>query len=255
MRISFRLVSWYYRKGPILDMTTEPADLLCYLPDFKVIVCTSCHYALQPQAISRHLKDIHHILRSSRRPFLQYISTFDLDDAETVIRTSDSLKDFPVPFLPVVDGLRCSHHGCAHLCVTEKRMKSHWSLIHHHAGRCEPTWEAVLLQTFFRGNSLRYFTGPSGLARVRDSLSGKGGAVIQDSEGLLKHFVNSTSTTLANGVGMLDDVDRIVSMSSSDLFQHNLIHHSRVVPALTTMHIRTKTLSIPLPQRHCTHRL
>ena len=121
-------------------------------------------------------------------------------------------------------------------------MKSHWSLIHHHAGRCEPTWEAVLLQTFFRGNSLRYFTGPSGLARGREPLSGKGGAVVQDAKSLLRHLITSTSTTLANGVGMLDDVDQIVSMSSSDLFQHNLIHHSRAVPALTTMHIRTKTL-------------
>jgi hypothetical protein len=64
----------------------EPADLILYLPLYNVVVCSTCKYAIQPQAIARHLKETHHIKRSYRRPFMQYISKLSLNDAETVIR-------------------------------------------------------------------------------------------------------------------------------------------------------------------------
>jgi hypothetical protein len=180
-------------------MTPEPAQLLRYLPEFKVIVCTSCQYALQPQAISRHLKDIHHILRSLRRPYLQYVSKFHLDEPETVMQSSESLKHFPVPFLPVLQGLRCGQHDCSHLCVAEKRMKHHWSLEHADIDRLEMTWEHVPLQTFFRGNSLRYFTEPRRLDHLHDLRLNAQGVVIKDASALLMHYITSTSATLAVG--------------------------------------------------------
>jgi len=233
------------------DVTPEPATLLHYLPDSKVIICTSCHYALQPQAISRHLKDIHHILRSSRRPYLQYISTFDLDPAETVIQSSDTLREFPVPFLPVAEGLRCKYHACSHLCVTEKRMKHHWSVVHQCARRPEPAWEPVPLQTFFSGNSLRYFTKPPRLPALYRIQSSKPILVIQDAGGLLRHFITSTSTTLANGVGTPSKV----SMPSSNCRSiFSSIHHSCPVPAYVLVRIRFEALSTPLFPTRCTHR-
>ncbi|GAM91695.1 hypothetical protein ANO11243_097480 [Dothideomycetidae sp. 11243] len=211
------------------DPSTQPSDLLHYLEEYKVLICTSCQYALQPDAISRHLKDIHHILRSSRRSYMDYASGFALADAETVMHSGQALTSFPVPLLPVHDGLKCTHADCGHLCVTEKRMRSHWVTQHGRAGQSESDWNPVQLQTFFRGNSLRYFTAPPPALAIAQSLqpqaqsaadvalsqsqtqtqpqsptlslpllSGSLSPTEQD-DFLLQHYINSTSVTLASG--------------------------------------------------------
>jgi len=137
----------------------QPAELLQYLPAYKVVVCLSCRYAVQPDAISRHLKEIHHIHRSHRRPYMQYVSKLALDKPQNVIESE--VPDFPVPFLPVQDGLQCASEGCLHLCASEKRMKSHWVSVHDRQGQTNLDWRPVPLQTFFRGNLLHYFTNSS----------------------------------------------------------------------------------------------
>ncbi|KAH6674868.1 hypothetical protein B0J14DRAFT_23182 [Halenospora varia] len=136
----------------------HPEQLLQYLPTYKVVICSACRYAIQPTAIARHLKEIHNIQRSNRKPYMQYVSPFELDEAEKV-RCLEP-QDFPVPQLPVQDGLRCEHPQCRHLCVSTKRMKSHWSVEHGRSGQAVFDWQPVPLQTFFRGNLLRYFTDP-----------------------------------------------------------------------------------------------
>ena len=207
-------------------MSVEPSDLLRYLPESRVIVCTSCRYALQPRAISRHLKDIHHILRSCRKPFLQYISAFYLDDPETVIRSIEYLKQFPVPFLPIQEGLRCNHRGCSHLCVTEKRMRSHWTSKHNRPGQHESDWSSALLQTFFKGNSLRYFTKPPFSPASIDLRSTEKTFVGQYETTLLQHYVTSTSLTLADGIEISRDDGLKVHILSHRKLRQKLKHHS-----------------------------
>jgi hypothetical protein len=136
----------------------EPADLLQYLPLYNVVICSTCKYAIQPQAIARHLKEIHHIHRSHRRPYMQHVSKLSLNDAGTVIEAK--IHEFPVPLLPVQDGLVCESEGCEHLCVSTKRMRTHWLDQHGRSGQAFLDWQPVKLQTFFRGNLLRYFTDP-----------------------------------------------------------------------------------------------
>lgn len=89
---------------------------------------------------------------------MSYVSTLDLATPEQVIQTHVKLKVFPVPELPVIEGLMCTYDGCGHLCASGKRMKSHWLAVHGVAARVGLDWKAVKLQTFFRGNLLRYFT-------------------------------------------------------------------------------------------------
>ena len=180
-------------------MSVQPSDLLQYLPEFKVVVCTSCQYALQPNAISRHLKDIHHILRSRRKPFMQYVSTLELNNPETVLRSTDDLKAFPVPLLPVQDGWKCNHRDCSHMCVTEKRMQHHWTVEHDRPGRPQSDWSSAPLQTFFRGNSLRYFTRPSLLPVQNGSL--KTILIKEQEDALLQHYIACTSLTLVDRIG------------------------------------------------------
>lgn len=135
-----------------------PEDLLHYLPKYQVILCATCLYAIQPTAIARHLKEIHHIHRSHRRPFMAYVSGLDLADHEKVISIIPEV--FPVPLLPVREGYQCGHDGCQHLCVTDKRMKAHWVAAHARRGVTNVDFHGVPLQTFFKGNMLRYFTAP-----------------------------------------------------------------------------------------------
>lgn len=137
----------------------KPAELLPYLPSYRVVVCSACKYAVQPNAIPRHLKDIHHIHRSRRRPFTHYISQLDLVQPEVILESE--VLEFPVPGLPVHDGLQCESDGCFHLCGSEKRMKTHWYSVHGRPGRAFMDWRPVPLQTFFRGKQLRYFTNPA----------------------------------------------------------------------------------------------
>lgn len=57
---------------------------------------------------------------------MQYVSKLDLDEPQNDIQSTDKAHEFPIPLLPVQDGLICKHEGCLHLCVSVKRVRSHW---------------------------------------------------------------------------------------------------------------------------------
>lgn len=139
------------------NLAPLPEELLRYLSVYKVVICTCCRYAIQPKAVVRHLKEIHGIKRSDRQPFLRYIEKFELADHELVMQYTPD--EFPIPLLPVQSGLQCKFRGCAYLCATEKRMRHHWLSVHGRQGLAVDDWQTAPLQTFFKGNLLRYFTG------------------------------------------------------------------------------------------------
>ncbi|EXJ90133.1 hypothetical protein A1O3_03202 [Capronia epimyces CBS 606.96] len=139
------------------DQDQAPEQLFHHSPDHRVVICTACRYAVPPNAVARHLKEIHHIYRSRRRPFTQFVQKLDLADPDHVLAPRDD--QFPVPYLPIYDGLQCGVNGCGHLCLTEKRMRSHWVLAKHSVAGHSLQYRCVPVQTFFRGNNLRYFTG------------------------------------------------------------------------------------------------
>jgi hypothetical protein len=86
---------------------------------------------------------------------MQYIGSLDLADPGHVILPKP--HEDPVPFLPIENGFACEFDGCGHLCVTIKRMKSHWATVHNGVVAVTNRWHPTRLQTFFRGNQLRYF--------------------------------------------------------------------------------------------------
>lgn len=134
-----------------------PSELFHYWPDYGVLICTTCHYAVQPGAIRRHLKDIHHLQHEKRRPYMTYTNGLKLKRPEEV---QPPLPDeFPLPQLPVEKGWQCMATGCDYLCVSTKRMENHWPAVHAKKGSPGFDWSPALLQTFFRGKMLRYFTG------------------------------------------------------------------------------------------------
>lgn len=139
------------------DFTSD--NLFRYLPLHRVLICLPCQYAVQPSAVTRHLKEIHHLNHAQRRPFMEYASKFSLADPKDVVPPDES--HFPVPFLPVLSGFACRFPVCEYLCVTTKRMRHHCVSVHQISGREGLDWYAAKLQTFFRGNALRYFTNRS----------------------------------------------------------------------------------------------
>ncbi|KAL4780671.1 hypothetical protein BJX76DRAFT_364151 [Aspergillus varians] len=170
-----------------------PCELLKYLPEYQVVICTRCHYAVQPHAISRHLKEIHHILRNRRRKFDQYVSGLNLRGPQDVGPPTQT-RHFPVPDLPVEPGLRCLAAGCNHLCASSRRMQTHWQKFHGRKGYPTQDWCPTPLQTFFRGNLLRYFTRPEVRVALRnESLSAI--PMRADDSALLDHYFKHTYQT------------------------------------------------------------
>ena len=137
-----------------------PHELLHYLPTYRVLICRCCRYAIQPGAVARHLKEIHHLHHPLRGAFVAYAAQLELDKPADVVLPDET--QFPVSLLPIQNGLACSFAHCGHLCATTKRMKHHWMTVHHIAASDNGGfWGTVPLQSFFRGNVLRYFTNPA----------------------------------------------------------------------------------------------
>ena len=86
---------------------------------------------------------------------MEYAQKLDLANPGDVILPEPN--EAPVPFLLTTSGLACRASGCGHLCITVQRMKRHWATVHSDVVADAERWRPVDLQTFFRGNQLRYF--------------------------------------------------------------------------------------------------
>lgn len=135
----------------------EPLNsLLVYLPDHGILICKPCKFAVQPKAIPSHLLR-HHVYRDKRREMLSLVASLTLLDPAQVSIPAQNRR--PFPHLTISNGYRCLVPQCGHMCVSHKRMSHH--LHEHHQdtfdGDVDSQMEPVLLQTFFRGNQVRYF--------------------------------------------------------------------------------------------------
>ena len=131
---------------------------------------------------------------------MQYVSELELKAPQDVIRSE--LSEFPIPCLPIQNGLICVHGSCGYLCASLKRMKGHWTSIHGRTGTENVDWRHAPLQTFFRGNLLQYFTDP----RIDRAIARPGRSNLQEeplglpdesNEYLLQHYIASTCLTRA----------------------------------------------------------
>lgn len=160
---------------------------------------------------------MHYMSPSDRKPYLEYVAKLDICRPDQLV--PPAAEEFPVPQLPVFDGLQCSISGCDYLCTSEKRLKNHFASTHK--SRRE-VFRRVPVQTFFRGNKLSYFTGPStpslltamtshsslppGLAQpqtllrpITKSITCRSQGLGQDPLVLLQHYQRSTYKTIADG--------------------------------------------------------
>ncbi|KAI0151701.1 hypothetical protein GGR57DRAFT_170682 [Xylariaceae sp. FL1272] len=140
---------------PVLNnRDTGLGGLLTHLPEHGVVICSDCRFAIQPTAFSSHLQN-HHILRSERRRILHQLSLLDLPPPERVGTPASS--SHRIQDLPVLTGFKCCAPTCHYACTSIKRMCQHWSQIHGENNSRTIQYRQAKLQTFFRGNKIRYF--------------------------------------------------------------------------------------------------
>lgn len=126
-------------------------NLLEYNPNYGVLICRECEYAIQKSAVQSHLLR-HKIYRGERQKLLASIAEFDLREPDDVKVPNSDIR--PIPALPVLDGYRCSWGGCCNLCASVKRMKRHWADCHGGTKDFEMMAKEVKMQTFFRGTKI-----------------------------------------------------------------------------------------------------
>ena len=130
--------------------------LLAHLPHYGVVVCRPCKFAVQPNAFSSHLLR-HQVYREKRQKMLACLAELTLLEPDDVSTPSSRMP--PVPHLSVATGYRCSLPGCSHLCISQKRMSQHLRERHGSSPSTDVDRNAqrVYVQTFFKGNKVRYF--------------------------------------------------------------------------------------------------
>lgn len=131
-------------------------SFLAYLPDYGVLVCKSCEFAVQPSAISSHLLR-HQIYREKRQNLLDRVAKLQLLEPQKVSLPAKLI--FAIPHLSVTAGFRCELPWCHHLCISHKRMTRHLRERHTLIDPADINGHSqnVYLQTFFKGNKVRYF--------------------------------------------------------------------------------------------------
>ena len=138
---------------------------LRHLPEYRVLLCATCSHCVLLGALDRHLKDIHGVPRADRKVYIDEAQALDLAELDEVQYPEATQP--PIRGLPVLDGYACTVEGCSHTCSTFKRMQAHWRADHpelYRAKGAKGYSRRVKLQTFFRGNCLRYFIVAEGLS-------------------------------------------------------------------------------------------
>lgn len=83
-------------------------DLLVHLPQYGILICKACQFAVQPTALSGHLLR-HQIYRTERKQLLDRVSALVIHEPEDVPFPPPECATFP--HLPVYEGYRCNAVG------------------------------------------------------------------------------------------------------------------------------------------------
>lgn len=140
-----------------MDTDNDDAVLLKHDPKYGVLICLKCRYAVQKSALDSHLLR-HKIYREERKRLVASVSNLNILEPDEVPVPAPSSP--ALAYITKFSGLRCTVPQWGHLTVSTKRMKLHWKQDHGSLGL--PTRDSdlardVILQTFFRGNKVKYF--------------------------------------------------------------------------------------------------
>ena len=133
------------------------SHLIALNTDYRVLICVSskCKYALEPSAISRHLRDRHETALELRKQVEQYVAGFPFAYSHASVPLPPSGLA-PQPIIPVVDGFVC--RDCPEKSVSPKWMRKHGNKVHNKKRvPNEDIFQAVRLQSWFGEKRERYW--------------------------------------------------------------------------------------------------
>jgi Orsellinic acid/F9775 biosynthesis cluster protein D len=136
------------------------AHLIALNVEYSVLICIDrkCQYALEPSAISRHLRDKHKTPIAVRKQVDQYVEAFPfVYDYKTVALPIDGSA--PQPIIPIVDGFQCKERGeCAFKTTDQSNIRKHANQVHSKKRIAdEDICQAVRLQSWFGEKRERYW--------------------------------------------------------------------------------------------------
>ncbi|KAK4551753.1 hypothetical protein LTR86_010946, partial [Recurvomyces mirabilis] len=105
-------------------------DVFVHRPEFGIIICQQCEYAVVPQQVNRHVKDHHPFISKQQRIAIAQ-SIQALPDVAQIHQdvTYPSADEVPIAALPVYhDGLQCRE--CSYVCRHVRRMQEHYKVQH-----------------------------------------------------------------------------------------------------------------------------
>jgi Orsellinic acid/F9775 biosynthesis cluster protein D len=141
---------------------TQPAmDLFHYYSEYRVLVCKSCQYSIQPGRLVSHLRAKQHKLTQQQAAEIanRYADKQLADPCTERIAPIIPIK--PIEYLPIYrDGLACNH--CHFVCRTRNWILRHQREVHDiRIGRgrrqAQPEWTSIWCQCFFISAGQHYF--------------------------------------------------------------------------------------------------
>ena len=136
-------------------------DLFHYYLQYRILVCKSCQYAIQPNRIVAHLcSDQHKLSRQQSEEIADQYKDNEFADPCTECITPRTTS-LPIDYLPIYrDGLACNH--CFYVCRSLRVMKRHQRDIHNgkvgRGRRSGPVgWSTTWCQCFFISTGQYYF--------------------------------------------------------------------------------------------------
>ncbi|KJZ70333.1 hypothetical protein HIM_10262 [Hirsutella minnesotensis 3608] len=143
-------------QGDVPRFREKLGDLLCVLPEHRILLCLICRAGLKPgKGIETHFRRRHGQKGDTLRSILSFCSGRSFEDPESVVLPRNGSR--PIPELRTYNGYRCS--DCGHLTMGRSNMSTHWTAAKHVAKseKCD-RWPKVLLQSFGSCNRLaRYW--------------------------------------------------------------------------------------------------
>ncbi|KAF9037916.1 hypothetical protein BJ165DRAFT_1531837 [Panaeolus papilionaceus] len=140
---------------------SESVDLLSGTPwtvlhEHKVVVCTTCKFAFDPQAAGNHK---HHVQLSPEvwRSALSYLESLGLaKNSDEVVSPPAGVA--PLDHLKLFDAFACT--ACSYICCGERTMRNHWSSCHPGQATGVKS-EACKAQAFFGSHPKLFRVSPN----------------------------------------------------------------------------------------------
>ena len=214
-----------------MDTDNGNPVLLKHDPDYGVLICLKCRYAVQKSALDSHLLR-HKIYREERKRLVASVSGLNILEPDEV--PVPALSSPALAYITKFSGLRCAVPQCGHLTVSTKRMKLHWKQVH---GSLElPVRDSdlardAILQTFFRGNKVKYFEVESLYTADTGGTLSHDAAQLNFPDGLNQSYIpkeqQSTIPSIEPHTNLSD------TLGESDMWMLRYFHHFATTTSLT----------------------